>query len=485
MTSLFRNNVRNQYASLNILTCLILLLPLRAIGQDSLYHEIFRADQAAFSAYNDRDIDEFATYLSKDVEFYHDQDGLIFPYDTLIKAFEYLFRPERPTKTVRVLDSSSFQVHSIPDYGAVETATHKFYQVSEQETRFATVAKTFMLWKKTNGRWLMSRVVSYDHRAPSSQEKIKDLMAQFHVPLVGVATLENDSIDEVVYQLDGCGDCPGESPLFNVASLTKPVVTLATLTLVANGSLSLDQPLQEYYVDPDLRQSQELPQLTVEHVLRHETGFPNWRGSGSLDFAFPPGSQHQYSGEGFEYLRKVLEAKFQTSLEPLVDSLVFRPAGITDAHFTVNGIADTTRVISAYDTTGANYHLTLRKEANAADDLLVSPSDYAKFLRWAANRINSKRPPFDQVLDTHYLLEEVDDVDVGLGWYIIRGKGGEKVLFHSGGDRGVRSFAMLNSDSGQGVVILTSSDNGAKVWKAITEIHCPAFLPFLEKGGLD
>ena len=153
MKSNFRKNLALCSTTLKPLCWLILLLPLNAISQeqDSLYYEILAADQAAFSAYNDRDIDEFAKYLSPDVEFYHDQDGLIAPYDTLVNAFAHLFRPDRPTKTVRVLDSSSFQAYSIPGYGAVETATHTFYQASEEENRFATIAKTFMLWKQVTG----------------------------------------------------------------------------------------------------------------------------------------------------------------------------------------------------------------------------------------------------------------------------------------------------------------------------------------------
>ena len=451
--------------------------------QDSLYQEIWAADQAAFAAYNDRNIGEFAQYLSSDVEFYHDQDGRIVPYDTLVKAFKHLFRPERPTQALRMIDSGSFRVYPIPEYGAVETATHRFYEVSDEEKRFATVAKTFMLWKKVDNRWLLSKIVSYDHRAPTDEERIKEHMRQLNVPMVGVATLTNDSISEFIYTLDTCEDCPEHTSLFNVASMTKPVVTMATLALVENGALSLDQPLQEYYVDPELKQSKYLSQLTVEHVLRHETGFPNWRGSEPLAFSFAPGSQHQYSGEGFEYLRKTLEAKLQTPLEQLVDSVVFRPAGITDAYFTAHEIADTTRVVAAYDTVGTNYYLPLRRAANAADDLLISPGDYARFLRWVAPKVHLDSSPYNQVLESHGLLEEVEDVEVGLGWFLIQGEHNQKVLFHSGGDRGVRSFAILNPNSGKGLVILTSSDQGAKLWQVITNLLGPEFLPYLRKIG--
>jgi CubicO group peptidase (beta-lactamase class C family) len=55
-------------------------------------------------------------------------------------------------------------------------------------------------------------------------------------------------------------------------------------------------------------------------ILSHQTGFPNWRylnKSNTLSFEFEPGTKYQYSGEGFEYLRKALEAKFKKPLEQL------------------------------------------------------------------------------------------------------------------------------------------------------------------------
>src|SRR3712207_6950778 len=48
---------------------------------------------------------------------------------------------------------------------------------------------------------------------------------------------------------------------------------------------------------------------------------------------FEPGSRYQYSGEGFEYLRRALEAKFKSPLEALADELLFDPLGMRDTRF--------------------------------------------------------------------------------------------------------------------------------------------------------
>jgi CubicO group peptidase (beta-lactamase class C family) len=92
--------------------------------------------------------------------------------------------------------------------------------------------------------------------------------------------------------------------------MTKPITTLVTLKLIEQGKWSLDEPISNYYTDPDVADDPRSKRLTTRHILSHQTGFPNWRGKnpgGKLVFEFSPGTKYQYSGEGFEYLRAVLK----------------------------------------------------------------------------------------------------------------------------------------------------------------------------------
>jgi CubicO group peptidase (beta-lactamase class C family) len=62
---------------------------------------------------------------------------------------------------------------------------------------------------------------------------------------------------------ESAGDCAADT-LFDVASLTKPLVTTTlAMRLVDDGRLSLDHPLR--------------PGVTVRHALCHATGLPAWR----------------------------------------------------------------------------------------------------------------------------------------------------------------------------------------------------------------
>jgi CubicO group peptidase (beta-lactamase class C family) len=158
------------------------------------------------------------------------------------------------------------------------------------------------------------------------QEKIKEWLTTYKVPAVGVATLENGKVKQVkvIGQLEENKAAP-DNTIFNVASLTKPVVAILTLKLVEAGKLTLDEPLSSYWLDPDIKDNPFHTLLTARIILSHQTGFPNWRGDKKLSFQFRPGSKYQYSGEGFEYLRKAIEQKLGKTLEELSQAYIFAP----------------------------------------------------------------------------------------------------------------------------------------------------------------
>jgi CubicO group peptidase (beta-lactamase class C family) len=60
-------------------------------------------------------------------------------------------------------------------------------------------------------------------------------------------------------------------------------------------------------------------------TLNHTTGFPNWRQGAELPIQFAPGSQYQYSGEGFSYLQSVVEEITGTSFERFMLDNILRP----------------------------------------------------------------------------------------------------------------------------------------------------------------
>src|SRR5258707_133880 len=146
------------------------------------------------------------------------------------------------------------------------------------------------------------------------------LMQEAAVPGIAAAVIEGGRRGQPVH----CGlrsatapELIDEHTIFEGASLTKPVFAHAVLQIADQGCLSLDAPLGRYlpnYIPHDDRAST----ITAKHVLSHSTGLPNWR---SADFPlrtyFQPGTRFSYSGEGYFYLQKVIEAVTHQKLHTL------------------------------------------------------------------------------------------------------------------------------------------------------------------------
>lgn len=124
---------------------------------DPLYDAIAAADAGLFGAYNSCDLAKFGGYLARDVEFFHDHDGLATGRDTIIKAI----RENICGKTIRRLVPGTLEVYPLDNYGAVEMGTHQF--LNGGETTPSGEAKFVEIWKKTPDGWLLTKVISYDH----------------------------------------------------------------------------------------------------------------------------------------------------------------------------------------------------------------------------------------------------------------------------------------------------------------------------------
>jgi hypothetical protein len=124
-----------------------------------LYNEIAHADSVLFSYFNTQQFGRFKAMFTKDLEWFQDNGGLE-DYDVVFKNFKQMLT--RPYKLTRQLVSGTLEVHPIKNYGAIEIGTHQFKHMENGKEEVGNF-KFLMIWKKTNGKWQISRVVSYDH----------------------------------------------------------------------------------------------------------------------------------------------------------------------------------------------------------------------------------------------------------------------------------------------------------------------------------
>jgi len=153
--------------------------------------------------------------------------------------------------------------------------------------------------------------------------------------------------------------------IFAVASMTKPVTSVAVMQLVEAGRVKLDEPASTYL--PEIANAQVLEQgtlrppksaVTVRQLLTHTSGFgyefmnkdlhdfvarggaPSMMtgGDGFLKapLLFDPGTRWEY-GIGVDWLGRLVERVSGQDLEACFRVKIFEPLGMTDSSFNVPG----------------------------------------------------------------------------------------------------------------------------------------------------
>ncbi len=140
-----------------------------------------------------------------------------------------------------------------------------------------------------------------------------------------------------------------ETTLFDLASISKQFTAVAVLQLCAQGKISLDDTITEYF--PNLPYSG----VTLKHLLTHTTGIPEYFKFkypvyGSSAFVdnqqllrvlekqkyaktFPTGSKFEYVNTNYAILAALVAKVSGKSFEEYVHENIFKPAGMKNTCF--------------------------------------------------------------------------------------------------------------------------------------------------------
>ncbi len=482
-----------------IIVFILVITSLTAFGQvyktSALYKTIKEKDSLLFNlGFNNCDIRQFENLVSENFEFYHDQAGIINSKAAFISGIKngvctLTYKPKR------VIAENKMEVYPLEKngvlYGAIQTGIHNFYAVESNKFEYlSSVAKYTHVWILENGDFKLSKGLSYDHKdfeKPfdenllfTDKNETERWLKQKHIPALGIGFIKDGKIE----QISVFGELQPNEPapintIWNVASMAKPITAIVALKLINAGKWDLDEPVYKYYTDPDVVNDPRAKLLTTRIILSHQTGFPNWRGNnkdGKLSFEFEPGTKYQYSGEGYEYLRKALEKKFKKSLEQLASELIFKPLKMKDTKFVWDDKMDSTRFAKWHNEKGELYEIQKNITTNAADNLLTTVEDFSKFLVHILNGAGLSDKLYKEMIAEQVRVNNYKHF--GLGWWVDENINDNKdfALVHGGDDVGVHTIAFIIPKTKQALLIFTNSDNG-------TEAFAEVLVKFLRKNG--
>lgn len=318
---------------------------------------------------------------------------------------------------------------------------------------------------------------------------LAERMAYYGVPGVSIAVINN-------YQIEwarGYGVLEAErrasvdsNTMFQAASLSKPVSSLAALSLVQRGLLDLDRDANDILVSWKIPKSDSIANflVTLRGLLSHTSGLTPTGYTG-----YPPGTRvptliqvlngerpanttpisvdelhgqgFHYSGGGYTILQQMILDVTREKFFEFMERTVLMPLGMTHStyqqplpkklrKFASSGHRSSGRPIRGH------WHVYPEM---AAAGLWTTPSDVARFaieVQLAAAGRSSKVIPQTMVTD---MLTPQRGGPVGLGLFL-RGSGGAIRFGHSGANEGFRSEFVAFVHHGQGAVVMTNSDTG-------------------------
>lgn len=326
---------------------------------------------------------------------------------------------------------------------------------------------------------------------PSIETDFLHLMTEAAVPGAAAAVIRDNRQCQYIC----CGVRGGhaladvdEHTIFEAASLSKPVFAHAVLQLVDQGHLSLAVPLSDYLpnyapIDP------AVSSITASDVLSHCSGLPNWRGADyPLKTYFQRRDRFSYSGEGFLYLQKVVEAITGETIQTLVERLIFAPFAMDRSSFVWHPRLAENRAYP-HDAFGKAALSYKPGEANAAWSLQTTAADFMRFLLAVLDGSRLQPATARLWLRPHMEVRHhgilslgapTDDVTTGIAWGLGWGLESDLGTFFHWGDNGpFTAFTIGSMQHRTALVIFTNGASGLSIMSDLIARLIPGDRPSL------
>jgi CubicO group peptidase (beta-lactamase class C family) len=325
---------------------------------------------------------------------------------------------------------------------------------------------------------------------------LAEAMRKLHIPSVDVALIESGRLAwSHVF-----GTAP-DNAIYQAASLSKLVKAVAALRLVDRGVLDLDRDVNDYLTGwrvPENDFTRDHP-VTLRQLLSMTAGvgvpgYPGYEPGQKLptlqqilDGAPPansppvrveaiPGSRYAYSGGGFEIVQALIEATTKVKFQDALQDLLLRPAGMANSYFLQPLPGELVRrAATGHDANGNELPGGWRVVPElAAGGLWTSAMDLAHLSLELERAYRGESGALLTRATAQAMMTQQNGGPYGLG-AAVAGNGKNRVLMKRGQNIGYQSYMLLFPETGQGIVVLTGSDNGTTLATALIRRAAAAY----------
>ena len=302
---------------------------------------------------------------------------------------------------------------------------------------------------------------------------IRQYQEYYEIPGVSLAIIKNGRV--IYHQTYGVKNTytmepVDESTLFEAASITKTVFAFAVNSLAEKGIIDLDKPLYQYLPFEEIAYDDRYKLMTARHVLCHQTGFPNWaynNPDGRLDLKFTPGTGYGYSGEGFEYLKRVVEKITGKPVLTVLEEEVIKPLDLKNMYFEKSDYL--AKVVANGHYENFPTRADLPESPGMAWSMHTEALSFSTYVLALMNRKGLKPETYDEMFRFQSVVPlDEDEKKLGLEIYYGLGIKLEKTPFgfvfeHGGNNGDFQCQFKMFTDLNMGFVIFTNSDTGGKL----------------------
>jgi CubicO group peptidase (beta-lactamase class C family) len=279
--------------------------------------------------------------------------------------------------------------------------------------------------------------------------------------------------------------------VLQAGSIAKPLTAMAALRLVERGQLTLDSNVNDFMTDWRITENELTAQedVTLRRLLSHTAGVtpggfegyePGARlpstvqilsgsppaNSPAAEVLAAPGTTMAYSGLGYTIVQHLVMSRGDQTFPDLMREAIFMPLNMENSTYE----QPLTRHFESRAASGHTWgggvisgRSRLHPEMAAAG-LWTTPTDLAQVaIEMARARRGESARVLSQDMAVRMLTEEREFS--ALGWMLGSTNG---MFWHNGGTQGYRASMRMYSDTGDGFVFLSNSDNGHDIVFSLT-----------------